>query len=173
MATNGSVLDEYQQAIYELSERIVSAQRPIRILDSLKWDNSVQTYFFENKCKKLPVIDQAYYLKQNPLSFDPTKKKEEFYEIDRAIRRKLGQYSGVGSVMQRMCHEYILVVDLLESRGTARFTEISQELYGSSEDAFHIGAPTLKDLATLVTDTLANIKDQVITKIDKKIYTSE
>src|SRR3990167_1664454 len=134
MPTNDTNLGEYEQAIYELSERIVSAQRPIRILDSLKWDNSVQTYFFENKCKKLPVIDQAYYIKRNPLPFNADQKKEEFYDIERAIRRKLGQYSGVGSIMQRMCHEYIRVVDLLEARGTPKFTEISQELYGSSED---------------------------------------
>ena len=35
---------------------------------------------------------------------------EEFREIDRNIRRKLGQYSGVGSIMQRMCYEYCRVV---------------------------------------------------------------
>ncbi len=62
---------------------------------------------------------------------------------------------------------------MLEARGTPRFTEISQELYGSSEDAFHVGAPTLKDLATLITSTLARIKDKVKTEADDEIYTSE
>jgi uncharacterized protein (TIGR02421 family) len=161
-------LGEYEQTIRELSERIVNAQKPIRILDALKWDASIQ-----QKCKKLPAIDQNYYQTKNPLSFNPKQKIEEFRDIERSIRRRLGQYSGVGSIMTRMCYEYCRVIDLLMSRGTPRFTEVSQELYGSSEDAFHVGAPTLKDLATLVTDTLANIKDQVRTSADDEKYTSK
>ncbi len=170
---NGKDLSEYEQTIRELSERIVSAQRPIRILDALKWDASVKAYFFKHDFKKLPEISSDYYLEKNPLSFDPAKKIEEFQDIDRNIRRKLGQYSGVGSIMQRMCYEYCRVVEMLAARGTPRFTEVSQELYGSAEDAFHVGAPTLKDLASLVNDSLANIKDQVQTKADEERYTSE
>lgn len=165
--------DEYQKTIHELSELIVVAQKPIRILDSLKWDAEIQQDFFKHKCKKQPHVNTQYYQEKNPLQFNPLEKIEEFHEIERSIRRKLGQYSGVGSIMQRMCREYTRVVQMLMARGTAKFTEISQELYGSSEDAFHIGAPTLKDLATLVTNTLANIKDRVATKADDKIFTSE
>ncbi|MHB1948054.1 MAG: flavohemoglobin expression-modulating QEGLA motif protein [Gammaproteobacteria bacterium] len=167
------MLTEYQKVIRELSERIVNAQKPIRILDALKWDESVKEQFFKHKFKRLPQVNTEYYLTQNPLSFDPIKKIQEFHEIERSIRRKLGQYSGVGSIMQRMCHEYARVVELLLVRGTSKFTEISQELYGSSEDAFHIGAPTLKDLATLVSNTLANIRDQVVTDADVERYSSE
>jgi len=170
---NGEIVGEYEQAVHELSERIVSAQKPIRILDSLKWSGEIEEYFRKNKYKKLPVIDSTYYQQKNPLTFDPEKKKAEFHDIDRSIRRKLGQYSGVGSIMQRMCYEYCRVIDMLEARGTPRFTEISQELYGSSEDAFHVGAPTLKDLATLVTSTLARIKDKVKTSADDEVYSSE
>lgn len=165
--------NEYQKVIYELSELIVAAQKPIRVLDAIKWDEEVQQKFFKNKCKKLPHVTSHYYEEKNPLSFDPQKKIEEFHEIERSIRRKLGQYSGVGSIMQRMCREYSRVVHMLMARGTEKFTEISQELYGSSEDAFHIGAPTLKDLATLVTNTLSNIKNRVATKADDKIFTSD
>jgi uncharacterized protein (TIGR02421 family) len=167
------MLSDYQRVIHELSERIVMAQKPIRILDSIKWDNEIQKKFFKHKFKKLPEVDEEYYAKVDPLQFNPQKKMEEFYDIDRSIRKTLGQYSGVGSIMQRMCHEYTRVIEMLMARGTKRFTEISKELYGSSEDAFHIGAPTLKDLATLVTQTLANIKDQGITAADLKTYTSE
>lgn len=173
MADGVDTLGEYESAIHELSERIVAAQKPIRILDALKWDSSVEEFFFKHKFKKLPDITSEYYEKNNPLSFDPQKKIEEFHEIDRSIRRKLGQYSGVGSIMSRMCYEYCRVIDMLVSRGTQRFTEVSQELYGSAEDAFHVGAPTLKDMATLVTNTLANIKDQVSSNKDIKKYTSE
>lgn len=171
--TNSEFLGEYEQVVHELSERIVAAQKPIRILDSLKWGQEVEDYFFKHKCKKLPLIDSQYYQQNNPLTFDPEKKLAEFHDIERSIRRKLGQYSGVGSIMQRMCYEYSRVIEMLVARGTQRFTEISQELYGSSEDAFHVGAPTLKDLATLTTNTLANLKDKVNTEADERIYTSE
>jgi uncharacterized protein (TIGR02421 family) len=170
---NGEMLGEYEQVIRELSERIVAAQRPIRILDALKWNSEVEEYFFKNKGKKLPEFNPEYYQKYNPLSFDPQKKIEEFHDIDRSIRQKLGQYSGVGSIMQRMCYEYCRVVEMLMARGTPRFTEVSQELYGSSKDVFHVGAPTLNDLATLVNETLANIKDKVETSADEENYTSE
>lgn len=167
------MLTDYQSIIHELSERIVAAQKPIRILDALKWDSEIKKQFFKDKFKKLPRVNTEYYLEKNPLQFDPFKKIEEFHEIERSIRRLLGQYSGVGSIMSRMCHEYTRVVEMLLVRGTAKFTEISQELYGSSEDAFHVGAPTLKDLATLVSSTLSNIKDQVVTDSDIEKYTSE
>lgn len=167
------MLTDYQKVIHELSQRIVIAQKPIRILDALKWDQEIMRQFFKNKFKKLPAVDISYYRDKNPLQFDALKKIEEFREIERSIRRKLGQYSGVGSIMQRMCREYSRVVEMLMARGKNKFTEISQELYGSSDDAFHIGAPTLKDLATLVSNTLANIKDQVATEADLKTYSSK
>lgn len=169
---NGEVVGEYQEVIHELSERIVTAQKPVRILDTLKWDQEIEDYFFKHKGKKLPTIDAEYYLKKNPLSFDPDKKIEEFHEIDRSIRRSLGQYSGVGGIMQRMCYEYSRVIQMLQARGTPKFTEISQELYGSSEDVFHVGAPTLNDLATLANSTLAKIKDKVNNEADDQVYTS-
>jgi hypothetical protein len=159
-------LGEYELTIKELSDRIVKAQRPIRVLDALKWDSKIEGQFLQHKGKKLPLITSDYYQKNNPLSYDPNKKIEEFREIDRAIRKQLGQYSSVGSIMERMCYEYIRVIEMLKARGTPRFTEISHELYGSAEDAFHAGAPTLKDLGALVTSTLENIKDQVNTADD-------
>jgi uncharacterized protein (TIGR02421 family) len=168
-----SVLTDYQQVIHEISERIVTAQKPIRILDALKWDSHVQEEFFRHKGLKLPLVNTDCSREKTPLQFDPLKKIEEFREIERSIRRKLGQYSGVGSMMQRMCREYSRVVEMLLARGTPKFTEISQELYGSSEDAFHIGAPTLKDLANVVASSLANIKDRVTTDADIKKFTTE
>lgn len=170
---NGEMIGEYGQTIHELSEMVVAAQKPIRILDALKWDASIEEYFFKHKCKKLPPIDSQYYAEKNPLTFDPVQKLDEFAEIDKLVRRRLGQYSGVGSILQRMCHEYSRVIMMLQLRGTPKFTEISQELYGSSQDAFHAGAPTLKDLGLLVSQVLENIKDQLTTHADEEKLSSE
>ena len=150
-------LTPYEIIIRELSDRIVTAQKPIRILNSIKWDDQIREYFFAHRFKKMPPISQAYYQKEN-LNFDPHKKTEEFYAIELDIRRKLGQFSGIGGIMRRMCREYREVIRMLVARGTPEFSRISQDLYGSSDDAFYAGAPTLKDLAVLVSETLARLK---------------
>src|SRR4029079_6044470 len=100
------MLTDYQRVIHELSERIVLAQKPIRILDAIKWDGEIKADFFKHKGKRLPKVTPQYYQENNPLAFDPQKKIEEFHEIERRIRRKLGQYSGIGSIMMRMTREY-------------------------------------------------------------------
>src|SRR5687768_7651457 len=94
-------LGEYEQTIRELSDRIVAAQKPIRTLDALKWANPIEAEFFKHKAKKLPSITPDYYQQNVPLNFDAQKKLAEFHDIEQAIRRRLGQYSGVGSIMQR------------------------------------------------------------------------
>lgn len=164
--------DKYPQVIRNLSDRIVQAQRPIRILDALKWDADIQADFFKNRFKELPKVDQAYYEK-NPLHFNPEEKIDEFNQIERDIRRELGQFNSVGLIMQRMCREYALVVEMIRDRGTPAFSRASQQLYGSSSDAFYAGAPTLKDLAVVLSNTLAFLHTKSKSPEDKKQYTSE
>lgn len=166
-------LTPYQQTVWELSERIVKAQQPIRVLDGIKWDASIQQDFFEHNCSKLPAVTKEYYQK-NPLPYDVDEKSVEFYHIERDIRRLLGQFSTVGQIMQRMCREYRQLVRMLKHRGEPEFAELSQELYGGSNDAFHAGDPNLKDLAVMISATLTSLKDQlVLTELDKKSYNSE
>lgn len=168
-----STSTNYNQVIRDLSERLVNAQRPIRILDALKWNEEVETAFFKEGCKNLPPVKGPEFYENNPLRFDPDQKIDEFNQIERDIRRELGQYNRVGTIMQRMCREYCTVVELLKARGTPQFTQYSQQLYGSSDDAFYAGAPTLKDLAELVSNILNFIQKQTDTELDKKSYSSE
>ena len=43
----GDVYDDtYRETVRALSDRLVEAQRPIRILDSIKWDESIEQGFF-------------------------------------------------------------------------------------------------------------------------------
>ncbi|BBB15476.1 uncharacterized protein RVIR1_10030 [Candidatus Rickettsiella viridis] len=154
-----------------LSDRIVKAQQPIRILDSIKWGGEIQQAFFAKKCKELPPVDSDYYQK-NKFSFDFDEKREEFQMLERDISRQVGQFSSVGSIMLRMCREYRYVLRFLEARGTAAFSGLSQELYGSADDAFYVNAPRLKDLAKIVSSALDNIKDKITNEFDEKKYTS-
>jgi uncharacterized protein (TIGR02421 family) len=148
--------DEYRSAIRELSDRLIDAQRPIRILDAIKWDADIQEAFHAAGGREQPRVDAEYY-RRRPLGFDPVTTRHELQAIERDIVRRLGQLSPAGSIMRRMCREYQSVIRMLEARGTADFAIISQELYGSANDAFHAGDPTVADLAQLLADTLENI----------------
>ncbi len=168
-----TALTPYQQTIFELSERIVKAQQPIRVLDALKWDAEIQKDFFAHKFKKLPAVTKDYYQK-NPLPYKPDEKAAEFYDIEHDIKRLLGQFSTVGNIMLRMCSEYRELIRMLKHRGEPEFTQLSQRLYGGATDAFHAGEPNLKDLAEMISAMLVTLKNQLTeTPIDKKIYTTE
>ncbi len=40
----------YLIEVKALSDRIVKAQQPIRILDAIKWDDNIKQAFFKGKC---------------------------------------------------------------------------------------------------------------------------
>lgn len=147
----------YREQIKALSDRIVLAQQPIRILDAINWDDSIRQDFLAAGGKKLPAVDASYYRDNRPLSFDPAEKKREFHEIERDLTRKLGQLNPLSLIMRRICREYQMVVRMLESRGRVEFANFSQELYGSATDVFHAGDPTLADLGSQMEETLANL----------------
>ena len=148
---------EYLETVRVLSDRIVEAQKPIRILDAIKWDLSIKDGFFESGCRELPKIDCDYYREACPLGFEPQQKRREFHEIERDINRQLGQLSPVTGMMRRVCREYQMVVRLLEARGCYEFGDLSQELYGSPSDVFHVGDPTVAELGTSMEQTLINL----------------
>jgi uncharacterized protein (TIGR02421 family) len=146
----------YLTEVKALSDRIVKAQQPIRILDAIKWDDNIKQAFMESGCKELPAVDVDYY-RQRPLGFDLNDKKDEFHQIERDLVRKLGQLNPLSVIMRRICREYQDVVYMLEGRGTSTFSNISQELYGSSLDVFHVGDPTIADLGSMMESTLEQL----------------
>ncbi len=151
--------NDYQKIIRSLSDRIVEAQTPIRVLDAIKWDDRIRQDFLKGRGKHAPKVDRGYY-DSRPLAFDASAKKQEFQNIERDITRQLGQFNPVGQIMRRMCKEYRMVIRMLEARGTPDLGLISQELYGSASDAFHAGDPTLADLGLMLSDYLNNIADR-------------
>ena len=156
MDTKNIELSTYLTEVKSLSDRIVKAQQPIRVLDAIKWDDSIKQAFFSSGCKSLPSVNAEYYL-QRPLGFDPLEKKQEFHQIERDLARKLGQLNPLSVIMRRICREYQDVVRMLEARGTATFSNISQELYGSSQDVFHVGDPTIAELGSMMEGTLQQL----------------
>src|SRR5437762_5007629 len=102
---NGHVqrpLTPYESMVRALSDRLVEAQRPIRILDAIKWDDDIERAFFEKGCREQPPVTRDYY-QSRPLPFEPEEKFHEFHGIERDIRRQLGEFNGPGQIMSRMC----------------------------------------------------------------------
>jgi uncharacterized protein (TIGR02421 family) len=144
--------------IRTLSDRLVEAQRPIRILDALKWDDDVERAFFAAGARKLPPVTVDYY-RRRPLPFDPGAKRRELRDLERDVRRRLGRYNPAGQIIIRMSEEYREVIDLLVQRGTRQFAVLAERLYGGSADCFHAGDLNLADLAQMMSRTLDNIDD--------------
>lgn len=147
----------YLEAVRALSDRIVEAQRPIRILDAIKWNGDIRQAFFDSRCKTLPAVDADYYRDHCPLEFDPDAKKAELHQIERDIYRQLGQLNPLATIMRRTCREYQMVVRMLEARGTQPFSDLSQELYGASSDVFHAADPTVADLGIQMESVLEGV----------------
>jgi uncharacterized protein (TIGR02421 family) len=148
----------YHEVTRALSQRLVRAQKPIRVLDAIAWDETVKAEFFDHHCERLPPIGPDYYASHRPLRFEPERKQEELRAIERDIVRQLGQLNPVGAWLRRQCREYQLVVEMLAARGTPRFAELSEELYGASSDVFHAGDPTVAEMA----DRLQAVLQQLI-----------
>src|SRR5205807_8762692 len=90
-------LTPYEGLVRSLSDRLVEAQRPIRILDAIKWDDDIERAFFEKDGRELPPVTREYY-QTRPLPFDPEQKLHEFHAIERDIRRQLGEYNAPGQI---------------------------------------------------------------------------
>jgi uncharacterized protein (TIGR02421 family) len=154
-------LSAYEAMVRSLSDRLVEAQRPIRVLDAIQWDDSIERAFFAAGGKEMPPVTAEYYANRR-LPFDPAQKRLELHAIERDIRRHLGKYNAAGQILARMCEEYREVVDLLEARGTPEFTVISERLYGSASDSFHAGDPNLADLGHMMSSILDNLSHETI-----------
>jgi uncharacterized protein (TIGR02421 family) len=109
-----------------ISDAVVAAQRPIRILKAINWDPRVHEQFFREAAAELPR--PAY----PPLGYDPAAKVREL----RALKRQIRGHNPVEALLRQKCEEFVLVVRLLEARGTRRFFDLSRRLYGEPRQRF-------------------------------------
>jgi uncharacterized protein (TIGR02421 family) len=165
-------LSPYEARVRALSDRLVEAQRPIRILDAIKWDDGVERAFFAADARELPPVTRDYY-QRRALPFDSAAKRAELLALERDVRRQLGAYNPAGRLLARTCEEYRQVVDLLEARGTLAFSALSERLYGGAGDCFHAGEPTLVDLGRQLAGTLDNLAQEAAFAADADAVEAE
>jgi uncharacterized protein (TIGR02421 family) len=151
----------YKEKIHGLSQRIVEAQRPIRILDSIKWDPAIEAAIRKSKYKEMPKLGPEYY-ETVALGFDPDKKTEEFSEIVLDIERLLGPKDALGVLLRTISEQYMDVVQMLQARGTKRFWEFSRKLYGSPKDCFFEDKNKISEMGQLLYQILNGIDDKAL-----------
>lgn len=144
--------------VQELSEKLVEAQRPIHILDSVKWKEDVFENFKKSKFQELPQVNQDYY-KGIPLKFNPQEKVEEFKKLKKEIASKLGTQEPVAQILLRNCNQYEIVIKMLLSRGTHDFYKYSKELFGGTHDTLNDGKTPLIEAGTMLKEILISIEN--------------
>ena len=160
---------QYCEYIKFLSEQLINAQKPVRVLNAIKWDEKIKLDFFKHKGKKLPQVDKSYYTNSS-LGFDAQLKKQEFKNLISTIKYNLGKTDLIAKLMLSRCEEYLLVIEMLAARGTPKFHECSKQLFGSSQDKFYSTEPNLIALSNIVTNTLNYVKKQTTNAKDTIRY---
>lgn len=142
-----------REVIKHLSDRIVDAQRPIKVLGAINWDSEIKDKFFAAGFKEQPEVDRDYYLqRKTKLNADET--RSELTNLEAEIGSTLPADSAAARLMTFMCSQFRTTVDMLEARGTPEFSEVSHLLYGTPQDRFHEGGPTIADLGKTMRQTL-------------------
>ncbi|HEX7666130.1 MAG TPA: flavohemoglobin expression-modulating QEGLA motif protein [Polyangiaceae bacterium] len=161
----------YKEIVCQIALRIVDAQRPIRVLQAIRWDNGIEEEFLKKRGREMPKIDAAYYAGVD-LGFDPKAKAEEFEQIARDIDADIGPTDGIGDIMKKTALEYRDVVRMLEARGTREFYAYSRKLYGSPKDKFPDGKMTVRDLGHMLYGILTNVDQNALGPVQERNLTS-
>lgn len=162
MATSSEGADaEHRALVRDLSDRLIAAQSEIKVLDSVKWDDGVRQAFFDDGFRNQPRVDAGYY-EQRPLSFDLDAARRTFFELDGEIVTRLGSATAAAQLLRRNCEQYRLTLDLLASRGTPEFGTYATLLYGTPDEVFHAGGPTVEDLAQSLDTTLNLVEPSLL-----------
>src|ERR1700678_1455121 len=83
----------YKEILASLAQRVLDAQRPIRILQALRWEADVEEQFFHSGQRELPKVTYT-----PDLGFDPEAKIRELDVILRDADRELGPADRLGGI---------------------------------------------------------------------------
>ncbi len=135
----------YAEQLKKLSDRLVEIQRPIRILDAIKWPPGTEARYLAAGGKQLPEINVDTY-QHTELAFSLNTKRDELKFLHDDIKRQLGEQDRLGRILSDTTEQFLIVMDLLEARGKPEFLTYSQKLYGSARDHLRGDKKTLIEL---------------------------
>src|SRR5213080_3887148 len=125
----------YKEKLKSVSKKLVEVQRPIRILNSIRVPPEWEADLVKSKFKDLPRDPRAHY-ESIPLGFEPHDKYLELKVLKNEISQQLGPTDEMGLHLQRLCDDYMQVVEMLKGRGRPEFYRFARQLYGSPKDCF-------------------------------------
>jgi len=160
---------KYKNTILELSLTLNELQRPIQILDAVKWDDQIEEFLIKTKFKELPTIDYS----KRPLKYDAQKKLQEFKELRLLIERSLGKADPIGSILIRNCLQYEDVINMLLCRGKTQYYNYSQKLYGSPSETMGDGKTKLSDMAHTMSELLSKLDENILGENFERTLTSQ
>ncbi|MCC6556848.1 MAG: DUF1704 domain-containing protein [Polyangiaceae bacterium] len=158
----------YKEILASLAQRVLDAQRPIRILQALRWHAEVEDRFLRGGQRELPRV--AYV---DDLGFDPDAKNREFEDILRDAERELGERDRLGQILRATADEYRIVVQMLKARGTRAFYDCSRRLYGSPKDRFPDGKTSVRDMGVVLYDLFTAIGGERLGPTERRDITAE
>jgi uncharacterized protein (TIGR02421 family) len=148
----------YKEKLKQHSERLVEAQKQIRILEAIKWDSKILEDVRKSKYKELPKVYGDFYDKI-PFPFDPEKRIQELGDVCQGISADIGSEDPIGKILLSSAREYQDLVRMLQNRGKSEFYEFSKKLYGSPGDTFLGSQSTVKDLGLHLYNILSGLQD--------------
>ena len=143
--------------IRSLSDRLVEAQRPIRILDADQMGRRDRAGFLRRRLPELPPVTRDYYLSR-PLPFDPEQKRQEFLDIETRHPPTAGQVQRC-----RPDHDAHVRANIAKSSICSKTAALPlsppspSDSTAVSADSFHAGDPTLADLGHMLAGSLDNL----------------
>jgi uncharacterized protein (TIGR02421 family) len=135
----------YLERLRSLSNRLVALQKPIRILDAIKWPAELEAHFIASGGRELPQLGKDFYQNQR-LAFDTDKVYQQLNELKTDVRRDLGRGDALGQILLATIDQYQVVIELLKARGTNQFGHFSKLLYGSAQDKIRGDRKTLREM---------------------------
>lgn len=154
----------YKEKLKQMSERLVEAQKQIRLIDAVRWDPKVLEDVRKSKFKELPKVNYD----STPVGYGPDQKVAEFQEIIDDLTRELGTEDALVKILIDSCREYQSLVRMLQNRGKPEFYEISRRLYGSPQDNFFGSNAKVKDLGVHLYNILSQVQTEVHSAADDK-----
>jgi uncharacterized protein (TIGR02421 family) len=151
----------YKERVAVLAQRLVDAQRPIVVLNSLKWPATALEEFRRSRYRTPPQVTSEDY-RAIDIGLTPAEKRSEFREIQMDVDRELGERDPIGAILSETARQYALVTEMLEARGTAAFYQHSRALYGSAKDLFADGETRVVDVAREMYEILTQLDDSLL-----------
>lgn len=160
---------KYKNKILDYSLLLNAAQKPIQVLEAVKWGEEIEANLIKSKFKELPKIDYS----SRPLKYDPEKKLQEFKDLRMKISKDLGASDPLASILIRNCVQYEDVIRMLMNRGTHIFYDYSKKLYGSPSELMSDGKTKLSDLGQSMDALLKSFEMTKTSDVHEKNLTSE